>query len=1192
MILKKLTATGFKSFADKTEFDYGPGITCIVGPNGCGKSNVVDAFKWVLGEQSAKSLRGRQMMDVIFNGSGTRKSSGMAQVELTFDNSDHRLPTDQTEVVVSRRLYRSGESEYLLNKQVCRLKDIRELFLDTGVGVDAYSLIEQGRVDGLLQANPYDRRQIFEEAAGISKYKVRRKEAQRRLERVNQNLLRVQDIVEEVEKRLRSVKLAAGKARSYQAASQRLRELRSRYALAEYHRLRVSRDGFEHETGRLSDAVTGFRTSLSEIDARTSEANVRIGELEAEQTRVENRLLTVQSQISAHEERIAAAERRIVDQSDLLNRSRERLASFDEQAAALDARIAQQTQEAEAAQRNLFDVHEELSALTEEDRTRTAELTSARQRLEDEKAGIIDLLRRTSHLRNEIQGLNLQHESLQQQKAKLDERDAQIAGELAEVLARQQQLQSRREEILRLIAEQEQKLGETKARAADLARQRAMTVDQLAAAKEYRSGLESRRQVLAEMDRRHEGLLAGAREVLERRDADPAGGTFSYVRGAVGEIFEADVAHASIVEAVLGIHEKHLVVDRRDQLLADREALAELSGRIQAFCLDCTPPARGGPDLAAQEGVIASLLDWVRYPDDCERLARHLLGRTYVVESLDDARRLAAIDPTGARFVTMEGVVWDPDGRIGLGSLGSDSGMISRRSELREMAKQLEEVEQRIAALAQQSEQYDNEAAHLQTVQQELQQAVYEANTQRVQTEAELSGVEKTVRGLSQERPLIASEVAVLVGRLQETQAKETVSRQTLVQLEDRSSESEQMVVELQGRVDALTADRASLSERITTAKVRAGEWSQRKAAVAESLAESQAARGQLATNREKATRDVEEARERIEQSRSQTQSDRETLAALSVEHEALTGRSSGLRGQRDDLRAAIEQHAVEARRLRGDLEQAESRLHEQEMKLQEARVRLEDLAARIAEELSVDLEAQYATYVPDREQDWPAVEAEIEELRQKIERLGNVNLDAINEQAELETRLTFLTSQLDDLRTSERQLISLIERLNEESKQRFIETFTAVQEHFTSLFRKLFGGGKAELILMDPNDVLECGIEVTARPPGKEPQSISLLSGGEKTLTAIALLLAVFRSRPSPFVLLDEVDAALDEANNVRFNHVIQEFAKQSQFVVITHSKRTMSMADAIYGITMQEAGVSKRVSVRFEEETHQAVA
>ncbi len=1185
MLLKKLTATGFKSFADATDLEFGPGITCIVGPNGCGKSNVVDAIKWVLGEQSAKSLRGRQMQDVIFNGSGTRKSSGLAQVDLTFDNSDGLLPTDQAEVVVSRRLYRSGESEYLLNRQVCRLKDIRELFLDTGVGIDAYSVIEQGRVDVLLQANPSDRRQIFEEAAGISKYKVRKKEAQRRLERVNQNLLRVQDVIDEIEKRLRSVKLAAGKARSYQSYTQRLRELRSTYALAEYHRLRISAAELQAAADALSDEVTRTRTELSNNEARGSQASVRIDELEQETSRTEGRLLAVQSQLAGQQERGVAAERRIADQVELLAGSRERLSGFDERLRGIERRLAEQRMRSEELDAELRAVQAQLGEHQDRDRTISGELLEARRRLEDEKAGIIDLLRRTSRLHNEIQGLNLQHDSLAQQKAKLNERDSAIAGELAESLARRQQLSARRDEILDLIEDQTKKLEETRARLASASQHRSALLDQHAAAKEYRSGLQSRRQLLSELDRKHEGLLAGAREILERRDADESGRLFSYVLGAVGELFEADVAHAGLVEAVLGNYEKYLLATRRDHLLADRETLMELSGPVRAFCLDALPAAIAGPDLSGQEGFIAKLSDWVRYPEACGQLARRLLGRSYVVESIEDARRMAGLDPS-ARFVTLDGTIWEADGRIGFGPMGSGSGLIGRRSELRELDKQLVEVEERIARLGEQLSERESEERHQEELLQSLRTAIGEANGHRVEATTQLAAVEDVVARLSEERPVIASEMGILVSQLSEMQAREAAGKEDLTRLEAQSGEGERLVAEHQATIDRLSREVQAVAEGITCCRVRAGELSQLRASGAAAIGELESERIRIEAERQKVERDVALAQDRIEESQAQMEAARAAVGELSKEHEELTLRSRSLREDRDSLRAAVDGFAGEARRLRGRLEDIEGQLHERQLKIEESRVRLEDLCGRVREELSVDLSEQYERYEPGRELDWPAVEQEIEELRQKIERLGNVNLDAIGEQAELEERLSFLTGQSNDLRESERQLLALIEKLNAESRQRFLETFGAVATHFSALFKKLFGGGRAELTLMDPNDVLECGIEITARPPGKEPQSISLLSGGEKTMTAIALLLAVFRSRPSPFVLLDEVDAALDEANNVRFNHVIQEFVKLSQFIIITHAKRTMSIADVMYGITMQEAGVSRRVSVRFEEE------
>lgn len=1224
MILKRLIAQGFKSFADRTELDFDRGITGIVGPNGCGKSNVVDAIRWVLGEQSAKSLRGKQMLDVIFNGSGTRRSSGMAQVDLVFDNADGILPTDHTEVTVTRRLLRSGESEYLLNKQSCRLKDVRELFMDTGVGVDAYSVIEQGRVDALLQANPLERRMIFEEAAGISKFKARKKEAQRKLERVDQNLLRLQDIIDEIEKRLRSIKLAAGKARSYQQYSARLKELKSRFTLASYHELRQSQDALDAEATALSDQSTGIRTQLSDSEARGSAAQVRGNELERDISRTEAALSETQSNITGHEERIAAARHRAEEQSQALQRAEQRAASLAAHADTVRQQMALVEDRRAAAEAEQVALQAKVAELQQAERSQASEQTAGQQQLEDEKSGVIDLLRRTSALHNEIQNLSHEGRTLAGQRERLTARDAEIAAQLSELIAQQRQLAARRDEIAQLMAEQERTLAETKARSASVTQRRTQLTDRIAGAKEYRSGLLSRQKTLEELDRRREGLLAGAREVLARRDAQknlasgqwptasadesesPAqgsrltahGSSFDYVLGPVGELFEADVSHAALVEAVLGGLEQYLVVTARDALLADRETLAGIDGRVLAFCLDQIPAAISAPDLSGQPGYVACVLDWVRVPESCARLARHLLGQTFVVESLDDARRLAEMSPPGLRFVTLDGIVWEPDGRLALGSLSASTGLISRRSELRELHGQIEEQSTRIAELSAQLSDAETEIVHLDRVQQDLRTAVYEASTERLETDLLLKRVDQDVERLTREQPIIASEVETVARQMDEAASRETRSKSELVSLEASSVERQRRIEQMQADLAETAARLRTLGEQVTQARVATGEAAQRHSALREQVQSLSQSLAQAQTEQARAAGEQRDIAARIAEAHRTADETTAALATLREEQSRLTRAAADLRAQREQVLFEVQELAGQQRQLRAELEEVESQFHDRRAKLGEIRVRLEDLVSRTREELGVELAEQYAGYTPEQEQDWAAVEAEIADLRGKIERLGNVNIDAIAEQEELEKRDEFLTGQRDDLRESQRQLTALIEKLDADSQARFTETFEQIRSHFAELFRKLFGGGRAELTLQDAANVLECGIDITARPPGKEPRSIQMLSGGEKTMTAIALLLAVFRTRPSPFTLLDEVDAALDEANNERFNRVIREFLSHSQLIIITHSKRTMAVADVLYGITMQEAGVSKRVAVRLEDEsahepeTHAAVA
>ena len=1199
MFLKSLSCHGFKSFADKTDFDFLRGVTCIVGPNGCGKSNVVDAIKWVLGEQSARSLRGRQMLDVIFNGSGTRRSSGMAQVDLVFDNTDHSLPCDQTEVTVSRRLYRSGESEYLLNNQTCRLKDIRELFLDTGVGVDAYSIIEQGKVDLLLQANPYERRLIFEEAAGISRYKARKREATRKLERVEQNLVRLADIVEEVEKRLRSVKYQAGKARSYQGYAGRLRELRASFSLAEYHRL-TERDGdLTLRITGATDRATALRTEINRAEADSARHDGEILRLDGEIRDVEQQLLTLMAEVTANQERIAQSRQRVEDQAKARARAQSRLFAEQRRVAGLAEQITAETRAADEIEAELRAKQEQVDALHRQDQEMSRELAALQAQLDDEKAGIIELLRRSANLHNDISRLDVHRENLQLQKGRLTARDAVIRQELASLLEQKARIETRAEEIQQLLAAEMQRLEEKKAEARRLDATRAEVDSELSAAKEQRSGLNSRKQLLADLEKRYEGVDAGVREVLERRAADPEARAFAYVRGMVADLISADVTNAAVIEAALGGVDQYLVVSEAAPFLADAEMLDGLAGRVHAFCLDRLAPVVNDRDFSDQPGFVANAIDLVQFPEDAERLARHLLCKTVIVETLNDALRLADLIPSGHRFVTRAGQVLEADGRITLGPIGSRTGLISRKSELRGIDHQIEEIEQHIVVLTDRRARMSAEAEHLDSVQQDLRTAIYEARTAEVETNAAMVANAEAVNRLKHEQPLIVGEVDSIERQIAEAMDRARESQETLKAIEQQNAEREAHVQRLTDRIDLLAARRTTLAERLTECRVEHGQLVQRRQSVAESLRSRREAHRLAFEAVAGARTEAEECRHRVDQLERGILGAESRLAELFRLKEERSREVLSRRHAREGLRVEIERLAAAARQGRGELEGVESQLHAAQMECQEVRVRRDELVARVRDELQIDLAEQYAGY-QHAEQDWTAVETEIADLRQKIERLGNVNLDAIAEQKELEDREAFLTKQRDDLTISKKQLEELIERLNAESRERFQQTFEQVRMHFQELYRKLFGGGKADILLERPEDgsepdLLEAGIEIQARPPGKELQSISLLSGGEKAMTCIALLMAIFKSRPSPFTILDEVDAPLDEANNERFNRIIREFLQYSQFIIITHSKRTMSVADVMYGVTMQEAGVSKRVAVKFEDdlsETASAVA
>ncbi len=1182
MFLKRISILGFKSFPDKVDFDFGPGITCVVGPNGCGKSNLVDAFRWVLGEQSARSLRGRQMSDMIFSGSTARRATSMAQVDLVFDNSDRTLPLDQEEVTVTRKLYRSGESEYLLNRETTRRKDIRELFMDTGVGVDAYSVIEQGRVDSLLQSSPADRRIIFEEAAGISKYKARRREAERKLERTCQNLLRVEDIIAELEKRLRSVKLQAGKARSYRAYEARLNELRSNYAMAEYHRFSGNIDQLRREAQEHTDRATAVRTEIDRNEADEAQLTSRLDRIAEDINRADAEFLQAKSEFLAQEERVDSATKRAGEQRALFDRVKERHTTDTRRLEESRGELADAQESAVALQHKTHGLQAKIKELVEEDRSQARDLTQAQAVLEDEKEGIIDLLRRSAQLHNEIVRLNTHRESLVGQKGRLSVRDTRVAAELETVLEQKAQFERRVRQLDGVISEETRKLEDKKAEAVRVEEVRRRLVDELARAKERRSALQSRSELLTDLQRRMEGVGTAARRLLDRKRMTDAPTSFDCLAGLVADIFDTDIEHANVVEAALGESTQHMVITDSRVFFTDPELSEGLPGRLTTLCLDRIPPLVNARDFSDREGFVARAIDLVRFPDTFEQLARHLLGKTVLVEDVEAAVALSAVDVEGHRFVTRGGEVVEPDGRITLGPPSSGAGRISRKSELRSIETQTAALDEQVETMSDQLNRTQAEIGHLDDVLQELRAAIYESNTAKVEANSALRGIHETVERLAGEQPVIAQEVAMLEHQINEVLTKSEEGGKSLGAVEEENKERERLVAVHQERIDEIVAARYETRETLTQTRVEFGQSTEKRAAVAEQLTTFRRVIRDLEESIAAAGHDLEQCEARIADAEETITKGRQQVSTLATRIQELEGHCTDLRRQRETMRRDAETLNEAVKSARGRLEAIEADLHGKEMALTEANVRRDDLVTRVAEELGINLAERYEQY-EDQERDWEQVEAEITELRGKMDRLGNVNLDAIAELEELDQRHTFLTGQRDDLTRSHRQLEQLIDKLNKESRERFRRSFEQIRENFRALFRKLFGGGRADIILEDPENILECGIEILAQPPGKELQAISLMSGGEKSLTAIALLMSIFKSSPAPCAFLDEVDAALDEANNDRFNRIIKEFVDETQFIVITHSKWTMNIAEHLYGITMQEPGVSTRVSVEF---------
>jgi chromosome segregation protein len=1186
MRLEKVVLNGFKSFADKTEFVFDSPVTAIVGPNGCGKSNVVDAVKWVLGEQSVKSLRSGQMADVIFGGSTSRKPLGAAEVTLVLSNPDRGgsrpLPVATEEVQVSRKIYKSGECEYRINDKVCRLKDVRELFMDTGIGTKAYSILEQGQVDLLVSASKIDRRSIFEEAAGISKYKAHKKEALRKLEKTEQNLLRLADILGEVAKRLRSVKLQAGKARNYLEYTKRLKELQVNYSLVEYAKNRTQMTEKQQALARVNEQFEGLEAEVSREDTLLSRLGEEIIETEHKLNGTANSLVSVQSKIEQQIQRIDFLRARVAELGQRKESAAGKIETLRDQMNLLKQNAAQSSSESEHCERMLEEKARQVEQTQAAIQKINAECASLVAQLEDEKSGIIDIVRRTAQLHNEVQSISVYRNNLSSQKDRLTGRAQTARAELEELLTEKARHNARLGDIEKVLAELKDSLESKRSSAEQIERDVTADGKQLAQSKEARSALNSELTVLTDMEKRREGLKAGVKSILRRRSAQDS--RMDYVESVLADIIGADVQYAHAVEAALEGQTDAMVINSTERMLADHETIEQLEGRVNFLCLDKIEPFVDNADFSEVSCVKGRLAEFVKFDARYAPLVWKLLGKTLVVESLDGAIELAGKATDGLRLVTLKGEFVGSDGMVRLGPLGRATGLISRKSRLRELEETIARISSQIEAIEEQIAKNGQTKMHLDKLCKDLRTAVYEANTEKMQVGSKLSVIDQNIKRLKDEEPLIAGEIDLLAEQIAQSVQKEYDSKQKLQELEAVNNERTEHIAQLEAEHAGQREQQQALAGTLTDLKIALGQMTEQSKALRQMLASLQSQMEQTQTAAHAARLEIQNCDEQLAQGQRDILACEANVSELFVEKEKKQEECRLLQSRIEELNEQKKETEELIRRKRAEKGQTEQRINELKIELSQVEVRQQDLVERVRDELQIELAAAYEDYT-QQDVDWEAIKAEIADLRGKIERLGSVNIEAIEEQDALEKRHEFLSTQVQDLNSGRGQLQQLIMRLNNKSREKFQETFEEIRRHFQEIFRKLFGGGRADIMLEDAEDVLEAGIEVIAKPPGKETRSISLLSGGEKSMTALALLFAVFKAKPSPFCFLDEVDAALDEANNERFNMLIRDFQKDSQFIVITHAKRTMSMADVLFGITMQVRGVSKKISVRFGE-------
>jgi len=1252
MRLAKLTLSGFKSFADRTEFTFDAPVTGIVGPNGCGKSNIVDSIKWVLGERSAKSLRGKEMADVIFAGSAGRKPSGMASVTLTFENpplpSDRMesaraaqdpgsefdadaeaelgaadegtpnpairivrghertryLPIDAETVDIERRLYRDGTSQYLINGHRARLRDIRELFLDTGVGAHAYSIIEQGKVDLMLLSNPVERRVFFEEAAGVARFKARRVEAVRKLERASNNLIRVREQLDSTERRLRIVKGQAAKARRFQELDAEHRTLRRALALDQYDDLHQRLFGLTSRMHALESDRKAATEALHVAEDRKQDTELRRHEMSTHRTNLDRERVGVVHRIDSAAQRAEMGARSLAEAEAHMRTDELRMTAIVGQEASLTDQCTRLESEADTARTALAEAEDQLAAILAERQNAQAVVADRRREAAERRAAAagVDRERTTLVARLDAEDHRLRT-SIEEERtlaAKAEDLRRQLAEAETELATVDEAAAARNDDVSRI----EQEVQTVLQSATSLSEEQRVAAQRMGELERTLARLDSRRATLAEMAEARVGLHEGVRAVLEHTKAASASGTpgpWDSIHGLLIDLIEVDRADAPAVEAALGASLQAIVVDSVG-LVARALPAEAIAGRVTLLPIDhASLPMQAHADTGAD---LVPLSSRVRAAHMAAPLIHRLLGRTFLVPDVEAALLVAAsgLTPPGARFVTHAGEVLEADGSLSIGpdvAGDASSGMLSRAAELSELEAELAELRGHaelertgLTLLDQQAQQLNTTLASRRMALSSAQRAALEAEARADHLRADMARLRRDSAGATD----AAANIRARIAGLESARATGTERAESLARLHAEQSARAEA---LEREVAELAHAADQLSDRTTTLRVSVGQKSEQLSALEREYRRAKAAIEEVA-------RELTHLREAVNHRREQHARYKAVVAESQAERDQLTTEAHRLEAELKDAESnlsvivrEVEQAAEAVRVTRARAEHLERDWYTLETSKREIEVRRENLEHRTMEDIGVDLVADHPAHRAELEAgniqriDQPETIAQIEALRGAIAQLGNVNLDSIEEEANLAQRNEELIQQVADIDNAKTALETLIDRLALVSRDRFKATFEKIQDHFSGqsgLFRRLFGGGKAEIRLLPHGetgeiDWLESGIDIVAKPPGKEPRSISQLSGGEKTMTAVALLLSIFQSKPSPFCVLDEVDAALDDANVERFGSIVRQFLDRCHFVMITHNKKTMQVADQLYGVTMQERGVSTRVNVRFDQ-------
>ncbi|MBC3085941.1 chromosome segregation protein SMC [Staphylococcus capitis] len=1172
--LKSIDAIGFKSFADHTNVQFDKGVTAIVGPNGSGKSNITDAIKWVLGEQSAKSLRGSKMEDIIFSGAEHRKAQNYAEVKLKLDNHSKKLQIDSDELVVTRRLYRSGESEYYLNNDRARLKDIIEIFLDSGLGKEAFSIISQGRVDEILNAKPIDRRQIIEESAGVLKYKKRKAESINKLDHTEDNLTRVEDILYDLEGRVEPLKEEAAIAKEYQQLS---KQMEQSDVIVTVHDI----DQYNEDNTQLDQRLNELKSQQADKEAQQAQVNQLLQKYKGERQQVDYDIEKLNYELvkttEAYEQlagKLNVLEERKKNQSETNARYEEELENLNAQMKTIEHDKHQNEEtlnELKDKQKHLNKEVQDLESLLYVSDEKHDE------KLEEIKNNYYTLMSEQSDVNNDIRFLEHTINENEAKKSRLDSRLVEAFNQLKEIQNNINETEKSNKISKKALSEAEQQIHRIEKDLTKSKKQQSEYEDKLYQAYRYNEKLKSRIDSLATQEEDYTYFFNGVKHILKAKNNELKG-----IHGAVAEVIDVPSQMTQAIETALGASLQHVIVDSEKD---GRQAIQFLKqrnlGRATFLPLNVIKPrhiASDIKDIARQtEGFIDIASDAVKVSSKYQSVIENLLGNTIIVNDLKHANELARAIRYRTRIVTLEGDVVNPGGSMTGGGARKSKSILSQKDELSTMRHQLEDYQRQTADFERHFKESKDKA-------EQLSEQYFEASQQYNTLKEKVHHHELELDRLKTQETHLKNEHEEFEFEKNDGYQSDK-SKETLTQKQARLSEIQQQLTELESEIERYTQLSKEGKESTTKTQQQLHQKQSDLAVVKERIKSQKIEIERLVKQQESTQQQINTVEEKIklfnsdemmgeqafENLKSQIQEQEEARDQLNKQHEEL-------KQQRINLNETIEKNESQLQVCHQDILAIEN--HYQDIKAKQSK--LDVLINHAIDHLNdvYQLTVERARTLYESNEPIESLRKKVKLTKMSIDELGPVNLNAIEQFEELNERYTFLNEQRTDLREAKETLEQIINEMDREVEGRFKDTFHAVQDHITTVFKQLFGGGQAELRLTE-DDYLSAGVDIIVQPPGKKLQHLSLLSGGERALSAIALLFAILKVRSAPFVILDEVEAALDEANVIRYAQYLNELSEQTQFIVITHRKGTMEFSDRLYGVTMQESGVSKLVSV-----------